>query len=200
MEFQPRSGIATVLESVAYFYVRITCLIWYSSTHPSYHMRSLNHPGVAHLLPSTPTYRSVSTIPWFPLHDSLPLSYPPPCFPRLCQGFPNLLFWSLLTPSCASPSTSPPRRPSSLRKIWMVAATLPTVLRLPAASAQFIVIGMLCFYTIFISSVTGGAQAQEWFYKNIIIFNLLMWLPLINVDAIIYRITNFSKENTWYFF
>ena len=40
VEFQPRSGISTVLDSVAYFYVRIPYLPCYSSPHCSYHTRS----------------------------------------------------------------------------------------------------------------------------------------------------------------
>ena len=107
VEIQTRSGIATVLDSAAYCYVRLPCLPWYSSPHRSYHMRSFAHPGVVCIQPSIPTSWSASTIPWFPLHDSLPLLPPTPWFPRLRQGCPKLLLCRLVKPPCIPPANSP---------------------------------------------------------------------------------------------
>ena len=107
VEFQPRSGIAIVLDYVDYCYVRLPCLPCYSSPHRSYHTRSFAYPGVTCLRLSIPTSHSASTIPWFPLNESLPISPPTRCFLRLRQGCPKLLLCRLLPPPCAPPVTSP---------------------------------------------------------------------------------------------
>ena len=71
-------------------------------------MRSFYHPGVACILPSIPTFCSTSTTTFLPLHVPPPPLYPPTtCFPRLCQGFSNLLLYRLLIPPCVPPVTSP---------------------------------------------------------------------------------------------
>ena len=58
----------------------------------------------------------------------------------------------------------------------------------------FIVIKVLCFYTVSISSISIVVQAYTCFYKDMTIFNLAMWL-LFNIADIIpnsvtYFITN----------
>ena len=61
VEFQPRSVIATVLDSVAYCYVLLPCLPCYSNPQLSFHTRSFAHLGVTHLRPRISTYRTGST-------------------------------------------------------------------------------------------------------------------------------------------
>ena len=57
VEFQPRSVIVTVLESVAYCYVFLPWLPWYHSSHIIFHTSSSSHPGVAHLHTSISSFR-----------------------------------------------------------------------------------------------------------------------------------------------
>ena len=56
----PQSGIDTVLDSGAYFYIRIPCLPCYSSPRLSYHTRSFARPDVSCIRPSISTYRTRS--------------------------------------------------------------------------------------------------------------------------------------------
>ena len=104
-EFQPRSGIATVLDYSTYCYVRLPYLPCYYSTHCSYHTNSSAHLGFARLRPRISTSCSASTIPWFPLHSSLPLSPSTPCFPRLLQGCLKIPLCRLLLTPCVLPAT-----------------------------------------------------------------------------------------------
>ena len=64
---------------------------------------------------------------------------------------------------------------------------------------KFIVIKLLYFSTVSISSVVGGVQASECFYNNITIFNLRMWLLFAIVDVILNRVAYSSTKVTYYF-
>ena len=61
VDFQPQSVIATVLDSLAYFYVLLPCILCYSSPRLSFHTRETAHPGVARLCTRISTYRTRST-------------------------------------------------------------------------------------------------------------------------------------------
>ena len=107
VEFQPCSGIATVLDSVAYCYVHLPCLPCYYSVRHSYHTRSFTHLDVVCLQPRILTSWSASPILWFPIHDSLPLFPPTPCFPHLLQSFHKLTLCCFFPTPCIPPATSP---------------------------------------------------------------------------------------------
>ena len=107
VEFHLRSGIATVLYCVAYFYVCTPFPPCYSITHRRYHTRSFTNPCVTRIWLRILNPFYASTISWFPLHDPpSPLSPTTTCFPRLCQIFMYLLLFRLLIPPCIPTVTS----------------------------------------------------------------------------------------------
>ena len=129
VEFQSRSVIATVLDSVAYCYVLLPCLPCYYSLHRSFRKGSFTHLGLACLCPSISTYRTRSTAhpgvsclrPSIPTTRYASLPSPgsyfvaiPSCFLQLlayCKFFsevcPKLFICRPLVPPCLYLMTAP---------------------------------------------------------------------------------------------
>ena len=155
VEFQPRSFIATVLDSVAYCYVLLPFLPCYSNPQLSFNTRSFAHLGVANLRPIISTYRMGSTAhpgisricPIIPTTRSGSLPSPGSyCVAfhshfllllashnissRVAQGF------YLPPPGATMPLSfdSPPCSPSRLRIFQIPVVTLPTASHFPFIS------------------------------------------------------------------
>ena len=107
VEFQPCSGITTVLDSVTYCCVLQPCLPFYSSPNCSYHTISFANLGVTCLQPSILNSLSASPTTWFPLHSYLLMSTPKTCFLRLRQGFLILPLCCILPPPFFPPAITP---------------------------------------------------------------------------------------------
>ena len=128
VEFQLSSGITTAIYSVAYCYVTLPCLHWYSSLHFIHHIRLFDHLVISRLHTIISTYCTRSSaclgvaqfrsriltscsasllFSQLLLYGSFTLS-PHPCFSLyLCQNPPKLLLRCLLDPPLIPTESSP---------------------------------------------------------------------------------------------
>ena len=103
---KPQSGIATVLDSAAYFCVILTRRPCYSNPCRSYQASSSSHLGVTRLSPSIYAYQTMSFayLGVSCLSPSIPNSYPatpPPSVSYCVTLSPNIL---LVLSSCKNPA------------------------------------------------------------------------------------------------